>query len=327
MSASSRDRYRLAVVLIVVVCAIATAGSTGAGAATPAVVTRITAAETATNVQLSVVASAPVTYRFVNVQPNWIVFQLSPAELQGRAGTLPFAGGAVTRIRVGQFQPQVVRIVVELKRPMPFRVVPAHDELVLLVGAAGDAPSASTVGRMLPDSAPAHGGRGVALPSAAPVTPSRPQPVARPLRAVVPGQAVGPVRLGMRVQDAVAALGPAKTTQPLPDGNMLYEWFGPPSNRGVGARVSPSGTIYRVWVLNDSEYGIAEGVHVGSTEAEVRAALGAPAQELVDTARAIKTMTYPSLGLWVSIQMDRRYSFYDQVFEIGVTKPEPGAGR
>ncbi len=80
-------------------------------------------------------------------------------------------------------------------------------------------------------------------------------------------------------------------------------------------------------MLNDSEYGIAEGVHVGSTEAEVRAALGAPAQELVDTARAIKTMTYPSLGLWVSIQMDRRYSFYDQVFEIGVTKPEPGAGR
>lgn len=312
-------------IAIAIACAIALSGSTYVGAATPALVTRITAAQTVTNVQISVVASAPVEYQFLNVQPNWIVLQIAPADLQIHAGTLPYAGGVVKKIRVGQFAPQVVRIVVEMVRPTPFRVIPAHDELALLVGVPGETQIAPNAGRTLPNSASARGGQGVLVPSATSTTPSRlPQAPLQRLHAVLPGEGIGVVRLGMGIQDALAALGPAKSTQALPDG-ARYEWFAPPANRGIGVRATPSGVVYRVWALNDDQYAIADRVHIGSTESDARAVLGAPAQALVDTSSGTKTLTYPSLGLWVTIQTDQRYAFYGRIFEIGVSKPEPAA--
>jgi len=323
MNVTSRAPHRSAVIAIAIACAVAISGSTYVGAATPALVTRITAAQTATNVQISVVASAPVEYQFVNVEPNWIVLQIAPADLQIRAGTLPYAGGVVKKIRVGQFAPQVVRIVIEMARPTPFRVIPSHDELALLVGVPGETPLSSSSGRTLPNSTSVHGDQGVAVPVAASTTPGRlPQAPVQRVHVVLPGEGIGVVRLGMSVQDALAALGPAKTTKALPDGNTLYEWFAPPTNKGIGLRATPSGVVYRVWALNDDQYTIADRVHVGSTEADARAGLGAPSQVLADTSSGTKTLTYPSLGLWVTIQTDQRYAFYGRVFEIGVTKPE-----
>jgi len=325
MNAASGDLHRSAIIAIAIACAIVISGPVYVGAASPALVTRITAAQTVTNVQISVVASAPVEYQFVNVQPNWIVLQITPADLQIHAGTLPYAGGVVKKIRVGQFAPQVVRIVVEMARPTPFRVIPLHDELALLVGVPEETQISANAGRTLPNSASGRGGQGVPVPSAS-ATPSRlPQAPVQRWHAVLPGEGIGVVRLGMGIQDALAALGPAKNTQALPDGDVLYKWFAPPANRGIGVRATSSGVVYRVWALNDDQYAIADRVHIGSTEADARAALGAPSQVLGDTSSGTKTLTYPSLGLWVTIQTDQRYAFYGRIFELGVTKPEAPA--
>jgi len=286
-------------------------------------VTRITAAQTVTDVQVSVVASAPVEYQLLKVQPNWIVLQIAPAKLQIHAGTLPFAGDVVKKIRVSQFAPQVVRIVVEMARPTPFRVIPSHDELALLVGVPEETQISPNAGRTLPNASTARAGQGTVASSAAGESSNRqPQAPAQRLHAVLPGEGIGPALLGMRIQDALAALGPAKHTQVLPDGNTLYEWFAPPRNSGLGVRATAAGIVYRVWTLNDDRYAIGDGVHVGSTEAFARAALGAPSQVVADTSRGIKTLSYPSLGLWVTIQTDQRYAYYGKVFEIGVTKPQ-----
>ncbi|HLJ59287.1 MAG TPA: AMIN domain-containing protein [bacterium] len=329
MNATSRDPHHTGIIAVAIACAVAMSGATQVGAATPALVTRITAAQTATNVQISVVASAPVEYQFLNVQPNWIVFQVTPAELQIRPGTLPYTGGVVKKIRVGQFAPQVVRVVVEMARPTPFRVIPAHDELALLVGVPGETQGSPSTGRTLPNAASASGSQGVLIPSAATATPTRaPQvPPLERLHAVLPGEGIGPVRLGMRIQDVLAAVGPAKSTQALPDGTR-YEWFAPPANSGIGVRATPSGVVYRVWVLNDDQYAIADRVRIGTTETDARAVLGTPSEVLVDASSGTKTLTYPSLGLWLTIQMDQRYTFYGRIFEFGVTKPaSPTPGR
>ena len=295
------------IIAVAIACAVIGSIASDIRAASPALVTRVTAAETSTNVQVSIVSSAPVQYQLVKVQPNWIVLQIAPAKLKIQAGTLPFAGDVVKRIRIGQFSPQVVRIVVEMARPSPFRVMTSRTELALFVAVPEATQSPVSATR---------------APTASPAPNRGPQgPVLR-LHTVLPGEGIGPVLLGMRMQDALAALGPAKNTRVLPDGTTLYEWFAPPQNSGLGVRATAAGMVYRVWALNDDQYAIGSGVHVGSTEAFARAALGQPSQVVADTSRGIKTLSYPSLGLWVAIQTDQRYAYYGKVFEIGVTQPQ-----
>jgi len=319
---------------------------------------------------LSVVASAPIRYELRQVQSNWIVIDVSPAALGIPAGAVPSAGHVVTKVRVGQFQSDVVRVVVEMVRPTPFRVTASADRTALLVG-IGAPPSATTSGGVGPSttaqapspvqaqapqnttivfkstavlpqstrpqtppaqSPPVQAGPTQAVPTQlAPVqtvpTPTSPTPAQR-VQSVVPGKSIGPVRLGMHVEEVVAALGQPVRSQPLSDGTTAYQWFGPPNNSGLGVRTTPAGVVYRVWIINDVQYAIQNHVHVGSTEADARTALGEPAQVLVDASHGLKTLTYPSVGLWIVIQTDKKYAFYGQVFEIGVTTlPEPTAGR
>ncbi|HLJ59246.1 MAG TPA: AMIN domain-containing protein [bacterium] len=304
---SVRVPHRAMVIAGAIACAVIGSIASDGRAASPALVTRVTAAETSENVQVSIVSSAPVRYQLVKVQPNWIVLEIAPAKLKIQAGTLPFAGDVVKRIRVGQFSPQVVRIVVEMARPSPFRVITSRAEVEVFVAVP------ETMQRPV----------GATHAASASPTPNRgPQGPLLRLHTVLPGEGIGPVLLGMRIQDALTALGPAKNRQVLPDGNTLYEWFAPPSNSGLGLRVTAAGMVYRVWALNDDQYTIGGGVHVGSTEAFARAALGEPSQVVADPSRGIKTLNYSALGLWVAIQTDHRYAYYGKVFEIGVTQPQ-----
>jgi hypothetical protein len=138
-----------------------------------------------------------------------------------------------------------------------------------------------------------------------------------------PGQSIGPISLGMQIQEGIARLGPSKGVQELDDGTVMYRWFEPPRNVGIGARVSPAGVVLRVWVLNDQRYRTKEGeLHIGSTEAEVRAALGNPTRVEVNAQGETKILMYESLGLWLSIQLDQQFTFYNTVFDIGVLQPK-----
>ncbi len=99
---------------------------------------------------------------------------------------------------------------------------------------------------------------------------------------------------------------------------MTYRWFEPPSNSGIGVRTAQNGTVLRVWVLNDERYRTKEGLHIGSTEAEVRAALGDPTVIDINVRLKTRTLVYEALGLWFTIQLDRQYKFYNAVFDIGI---------
>jgi cell division septation protein DedD len=148
---------------------------------------------------------------------------------------------------------------------------------------------------------------------------------------IVPGQGVGPVQLGRPIRDQLARLGPTKGISQLGDGTRMYRWFEPPSNTGIGVRTNQNGMVVMVWVINDARYATKEGLHVGSTEAEVVSALGAPTRVEANAQAKTKTLIYESIGSWFSIQLDQQLNFYNTVFDIGVmvragqTLPSPQA--
>src|SRR5262249_53749183 len=148
-------------------------------------------------------------------------------------------------------------------------------------------------------------------PSSLPPAPSSPPP-APPLASavapflIVPGQSVGPVRLGSPLREELGALGPAKGSTQLEDGTRIYRWFETPSNSGIGVRTNHDGMVVRVWVINDVRYATKEGLHAGSTEAEVFSALGVPTRVESNSQAKTRTLIYESLGLWFGIQLDER---------------------
>ncbi len=160
-------------------------------------------------------------------------------------------------------------------------------------------------------------------PKPAAPPPQRPAPApAKPATAggfqVVPGNRIGAARLGMRVADIQAVLGPPASTTRQNDGTVELHWYKPPKNDGIGVRVTKAGTIDRIWAVNDPRFVTDKNLHVGSTEADVRAALGPPSNVIVDDANKNKILYYKSLGLWFFIQLDSRLLYYNQVYEIGV---------
>jgi len=138
---------------------------------------------------------------------------------------------------------------------------------------------------------------------------------------VVPGQSIGPVRLGMDIRDVAAVLGPEAGSSNLPDGSVVHRWLAPPKNVGFAVRASRTGKVYRIWVLNDGRYATKERLHAGSPEAEVRAALGRPSEVTMNSQGGFKTLWYDSRGIWFSIQLNSRYTFFNSVFEVGVMQP------
>ena len=85
-------------------------------------VTKVTLEETPGGLQLVITTSHPVRYERRTFKPDWIIVDVFEAELGIPAGTLPIVRGVVTKVRVGQFTPDVVRVVVELAQPVQSRV-------------------------------------------------------------------------------------------------------------------------------------------------------------------------------------------------------------
>ncbi len=139
---------------------------------------------------------------------------------------------------------------------------------------------------------------------------------------IVPGQSMGPVRLSTDVRDVAAVLGPQLRIDEFPDGSIVYLWFAPPKSAGLGVRTTETGKVYMIWVQNDGRYITKERLHAGSTEAEVRAALGKPSKVTMNSRLAVKTLWYDSLGVWFSIPLDARNTFYNTVYAIGVMQPK-----
>ena len=96
-------------------------------------VTGVSLQENAGELQVSIATSGPVRYRQQDLKPQWVVVDLLSADLGISAGTLPQRSGQISRIRVGQFAPDVVRVVVELTQPVRVRLAPSPDGTGLIV--------------------------------------------------------------------------------------------------------------------------------------------------------------------------------------------------
>ena len=88
---------------------------------------------------VSITASAPVTYRLRNVEPDWVVIDVSKAELALSSAKPPAGRGLVRLIRVGQFTPDTVRVVLELTEAVPIHVATSAGKNAIVVSLAVDA--------------------------------------------------------------------------------------------------------------------------------------------------------------------------------------------
>jgi len=102
--------------------------------AAPVKVTGVTLTETASELRVSIVATGPVRYETRDIQPGWIIVDVQGARLGMPAGEQPLARGLVRKVRVGQFTPDVVRVVVELAQPVKFRLTASPDDTAILLG-------------------------------------------------------------------------------------------------------------------------------------------------------------------------------------------------
>ena len=293
------------------------------------IVTRIVSNGVADETLVSIEATQPVRYQLRDLRPDWIVIDIPGAELGMPAGQLPSVRGLVKKLRVGQFTSDTVRVVVELIQPVDFHVKTQNNNYTILIRIPLDVDSHHSAfhAQVINQPTASQSNERILIPR---VQEGQTSPIPRKgtasaqsrIHSVVGGQGIGPVKLGMTIKDFSAIIGPSKSTERMNDGTTVYRWFGPPENVGVGIRVTPAGTVYRIWVLNDPGYVTKEGLHVGSTEAEVRAALGGSFKLLMNSQTRIKTLVYDALGLWFGIQLDERYTFYNTVFEIGVKQPQ-----
>jgi len=152
------------------------------------------------------------------------------------------------------------------------------------------------------------------------------RPPAGPVQArtwnIISGQSVGPVRLGANLRDVVAIYGPQLWIERLPNGSADHLWFAPPLYSGLGVRTTPAGKVYVIWVQNDTRYLTRDHLSAGSTETQVRAALGTPSRVSVNSAQAIRTLWYNSRGVWFSFPLDAPRPYNDRIYAIGVMQPK-----
>ncbi len=156
-----------------------------------------------------------------------------------------------------------------------------------------------------------------------PVSPAPIPPPGSSNFVIAPGQGIGDVRLGMHPQELEALLGPAKQVFPnRPDGGTGMYWFqATGAARGYWVELR-AGEVIMVAVLHDARYSV-QGLHVGSSESDVRTALGEPSRVMTagqpTTAMAsAKLLFYASLGLRFGIMDNRSSALYGLVSEIAI---------
>src|SRR5437016_5976033 len=133
MKVPSRRCRRSAAVGLTLIFALALWPASQAQAA-PVKVTGINLKEVASQLLVAIVASGPVRYQVRDVQPNWIVVDVPGAQLGIPPGEVPVARGLVTKVRVGQFEPNIVRVVLELVQPIRFHLTASRDRAAILLG-------------------------------------------------------------------------------------------------------------------------------------------------------------------------------------------------
>lgn len=150
----------------------------------------------------------------------------------------------------------------------------------------------------------------------APAAPAQPAPGSPAV--IVPGQSIGAVRLGMKLADVTGLFGTSTDTVRSSDGSVTRWWLDASKRQGFGVQVSGGNRVDRLSIMNDASYTTAAGLHAGSTEAEIRAALGVPAAVNVDAKSHRETLRYDDLGVWFEIELDKQSPAFATVVAIDV---------
>jgi hypothetical protein len=114
---------------------------------------------------------------------------------------------------------------------------------------------------------------------------------------IVPGRAVGPIVLGMRMVQVFQYLGPPEGREHAPTSGK-FVW----PARGVTVRVGRDGRVDAVFV-ESPDYRTAQGIGVGSHRDEVVAAFGPAFQAQED--RTTLILAYPRLGISFAVHKGR----------------------
>jgi SPOR domain len=152
---------------------------------------------------------------------------------------------------------------------------------------------------------------------------SQPEPIA-PIQVapgipalIVPGQSVGGAKLGATLAEFTRLFGNATDTVRLADGSVTQWWLDASKQKGFGARVADNGRVDRLFLMNDARYKTLAGLAVGSTEPEVRMALGVPTIA-IDTHSRKEILRYDHLGVGFEIQLDPKSAAYATVVQIDI---------
>ncbi len=157
---------------------------------------------------------------------------------------------------------------------------------------------------------------------------------------IVPGERIGPIKLGMHIADATKILGtpkpayanldPATIVVPRPEGAVLYYWERASGGVGFQVQTNKLGEIYIVSINMISDqagtYAMANGLRLGSRDVEVRSALGEPSRlgnRVSASGFHTDTLVYDKQGLLFFVNANQRSQFKGWVYSIAVFAPEP----
>lgn len=150
-----------------------------------------------------------------------------------------------------------------------------------------------------------------------------PQPGSRVLGdgLIVPGQRIGPVRLGMTIEQIAAAVGSRPKRDEFPsDGIVLYEW------RSEGLWVSQAITTKAIRVIStfgaSDLYRTEKGVSLLHPRAKMEEAYGKGYREYSYPEDRITLIRYHDLGLQFGIvNQPSNPTIHNRIFQIGVFRP------
>ncbi|HKX18927.1 MAG TPA: hypothetical protein VJT33_13025 [bacterium] len=180
-------------------------------------------------------------------------------------------------------------------------------------------PSPAPPATPVPPTQPARPTPAPPVPSATAGAQTRPSPGTPPV--IVPGRSIGAVRLGMTLAQVTKLSGAATDMHPSPGGGVTHWWLDPSKREGFGVRVTQGNRVDRLLLVNDASYATSTGLHVGSMEADIRAALGAPTSVSADAKSEHATLRYDTLGIWFEIELDQQSPALGTVVAIGVVTP------
>jgi type II secretory pathway component GspD/PulD (secretin) len=216
-------------------------------------VTGIAVEQAAAELRVTIAVSGHAQYRLVAFRPDWIVMDVEQAALGIPAGLVPISQPAqnlVQRVRVGQYTPATVRVIVELRTARAFSVAasPGGSVIMVTIPLAAAAPAQAAQARVVllpvPSAPPAPPAQIHAQLPPAPVAPSVPA-------AAAPVPPNGVIDIDLRdaeisdVLEAVAKMAAINiVTDPDVKGKITVRLKGVTLENALRLILEPSGLAY-----------------------------------------------------------------------------------